>query len=323
MAALPDIAPGTLVDLRSVSSVSLSKLLEEEAVVWRKDFSWDFRPSADLVRKFVDMRALTGCAVIRAGQAVGYSYYVCEDGKGLIGDLFVSPSPTQTQDENILLNAILDALWHTPGVDRVETQLMMLRQPLARPVPYARWFSSHPRRFYEVDLSRMAPPRELGRVVLPIIPWTESRQEEAAELIAQSYAGHIDSQINDQYRSVAGARRFLLNIIQYPGCGSFFAPASFVSIDRYTQKACGLCLSSLVSERTGHITQLGVAPEHRGKGLGRQLLQKSLQALAAHGALRASLTVTSKNHEAIALYEDIGFRNQRDFAAYVWQASRL
>jgi len=323
MAALPDIAPGTLVDLRSVSAASLSKLLEEEAVVWRKEFSWDFRPSADLVRKFVDMRALTGCAVMRGGQAVGYSYYVCEDGKGLIGDLFVSPSPTQTQDENLLLNAILDALWHTPGVDRVETQLMMLRQPLARPVPYARWFSSHPRRFYEVDLSRMAPPRDPGRVVPPIIPWTESRQEEAAELIAQSYAGHIDSQINDQYRSVAGARRFLLNIIQYPGCGSFFAPASFVAIDRYTQKACGLCLSSLVSERTGHITQLGVAPEHRGKGLGRQLLQKSLQALVAHGALRASLTVTSKNQEAIALYEDIGFRNQRDFAAYVWQASRL
>jgi ribosomal protein S18 acetylase RimI-like enzyme len=323
MAALPDIAPGTLVDLRSVSAASLSRLLEEEAVVWRKEFSWDFRPSADLVRKFVDMRALTGCAVMRGGQAVGYSYYVCEDGKGLIGDLFVSPSPTQTQDENLLLNAILDALWHTPGVDRVETQLMMLRQPLARPVPYARWFSSHPRRFYEVDLSRMAPPRDPGRVVPPIIPWTESRQEEAAELIAQSYAGHIDSQINDQYRSVAGARRFLLNIIQYPGCGSFFAPASFVAIDRYTQKACGLCLSSLVSERTGHITQLGVAPEHRGKGLGRQLLQKSLQALVAHGALRASLTVTSKNQEAIALYEDIGFRNQRDFAAYVWQASRL
>jgi ribosomal protein S18 acetylase RimI-like enzyme len=323
MAALPDIAPGSLVDLRSVSAVALSRLLEEEAAVWRKEFSWDFRPSADLVRKFVDMRALTGCAMMRGGQAVGYSYYVCEDGKGLIGDLFVSPSPSQTQDENALLNAILDALWHTPGVDRVETQLMMLRQPLARPMPYARWFSSYPRRFYEVDLSRLAPMREWRGEVPPIIPWAESRQEEAAELIAQSYAGHIDSQINDQYRSVAGARRFLLNIIQYPGCGSFFAAASFVAIDRYTQKTCGLCLASLVSERTGHITQLGVAPEHRGKGLGRQLLQRSLSALAAHGALRASLTVTSNNHEAIALYEDIGFHNQRDFAAYVWQAPRL
>jgi ribosomal protein S18 acetylase RimI-like enzyme len=156
-----------------------------------------------------------------------------------------------------------------------------------------------------------------------IVPWSEARQEEAAELIARSYAGHVDSQINDQYRSTAGARRFLLNIIQYPGCGSFFGPASFVAIDRYTQKACGLCLTSLVSERTGHITQLCVAPEHRGSGLGRQLLVQSLLTLAAHGAQRTSLTVTSANREAIGLYERMGFHNQRDFAAYVWQAPGL
>ncbi len=152
MAALPDISSGSLVDLRSVSAIALTRLLEEEGSIWRKEFSWDFRPSADLVRKFVDMRALTGCAVLRGGQAVGYSYYVCEDGKGLIGDLYVSPSPHQLHDENTLLTAILDALWRTPGIDRIETQLMMLRQPLSRSVPYARWFSSHPRRFYEVEL---------------------------------------------------------------------------------------------------------------------------------------------------------------------------
>jgi ribosomal protein S18 acetylase RimI-like enzyme len=322
MAALPDIAPGSLIDLRSVSSTALHRLLEEEAGVWHSEFSWDFRPSADLVRKFVDLRALTGCAMVRGGQPVGYSYYVCEDGKGLIGDLFVSPSPHQSQDENALLTAILDALWRTPGVNRVETQLMMLRQPLSRSVPYARWFSSHPRRFYELDLKELAqipaPVSKSGSP--PIGPWTEARQEESAELIAHSYRGHIDSQINDQYRSTAGARRFLLNIIQYPGCGSFFAPASFAAIDPYTQKTCGLCLTSLVSERTGHITQLCVAPERRGSGLGRQLLLKSLLALGARGIARTSLTVTSENHEAIGLYERMGFRKLRDFAAYVWQA---
>lgn len=322
MAALPDTPPGSLVDLRSITAASLTRLLEEEAAVWRKDFSWDFRPSADLVRKFIDLRALTGYAVVRGGITAGYAYYVCEEGKGLIGDLFVSPSPHQTQDESALLTAVLDALWRTPGIDRVETQLMMLRNPLTRSIPYARWFSCYPRRFYEVQLGRPArqpasPPRGSNAIVAP---WTESRQEEAAELIAKSYAGHIDSQINDQYRSTAGARRFLLNIIQYPGCGSFFAPASFVALDRYTQKTCGVCLTSLVSERTGHITQLCVGPEHRGSGLGRQLLEKSLSALAAHGTLRTSLTVTTQNLPAIRLYENMGFRCQRDFAAYVWQA---
>ena len=41
-------------------------------------------------------------------------------------------------------------------------------------------------------------------------------------LIAAAYKGHVDATINDQYGSVTGARRFIHNIVQYPGCGRFF-----------------------------------------------------------------------------------------------------
>jgi len=37
-------------------------------------------------------------------------------------------------------------------------------------------------------------------------------------LIYLSY-DHVDGEINDQYRSRAGALRFLKNIILLPGCG--------------------------------------------------------------------------------------------------------
>ncbi len=285
MAALPDIAPGYVVDLRSLSAPALNVLLEEEGAIWRKDFSWDFRPSADLVRKFVDLKALTGYALVRGGEVAGYCYYVCEEGKGLIGDLFVRSSHDQTQDENQLLAAVMDALWRTPGVHRIEAQLMMLRNSLGRAVPYPAWFRSYPRRFYELTLDSIESIS--GHPTIPgiqITPWTEMRQEESADLIARSYLGHIDAEINDQYRSALGARRFLTNIIQYPGCGSFFGPASFMAVDRVSGAACGLCLSSVVSEHTGHITQLCVAPKQRGTGLGRELLRRSLAALATHGA---------------------------------------
>jgi ribosomal protein S18 acetylase RimI-like enzyme len=324
MAALPDSAPGYVVDLRSISAPALNSLLEEEGAIWRKDFSWDFRASADLVRKFVDLKALTGFALVRGNEVVGYSYYVCEEGKGLIGDLYVRPFPDQMQDENQLLAAVMEALWRTPGTTRIEAQLMMLRNTLNRAVPYPTWFRSYPRRFYEASLESMAsvgPQRQI--LGIHIIPWSEMKQEESADLIARSYVGHIDSEINDQYRSAAGARRFLTNIIQYPGCGSFFGPASFLAVERITGAACGLCLASVVSEHTGHITQLCVAPKQRDMGLGRELLRRSLESLSANGARRVSLTVTSRNTSAIALYESMGFRNQRDFAAYVWQARSI
>ena len=106
------------------------------------------------------------------------------------------------------------------------------------------------------------------------------------------------------------------------GCddGSFFQPASFGAADKTVGTLCGMSLASLVAADSGHITQVCVAPSHRGTGLGYELLRRSLVALAAHGCHKVTLTVTASNTEAIDLYERMGFTNRRDFAAYVWEA---
>jgi ribosomal protein S18 acetylase RimI-like enzyme len=148
--------------------------------------------------------------------------------------------------------------------------------------------------------------------------WSERKQDEAATLIATSYQGHIDSEINDQYRSPAGARRFLMNIVQFPGCGSFFQPASFVAIEPGSGRLTGICLASLVQADVGHVTQVCVSKAARGTGAGYELIRRSLESLARHGCRKVTLTVTASNTEAIALYERMGFRKTRNFAAYVW-----
>ena len=40
-------------------------------------------------------------------------------------------------------------------------------------------------------------------------PWTDRAFEPAARLIQLAYANHVDSEINDQYRTEAGAMKFL------------------------------------------------------------------------------------------------------------------
>jgi ribosomal protein S18 acetylase RimI-like enzyme len=149
--------------------------------------------------------------------------------------------------------------------------------------------------------------------------WTENRQEEAAQLIANSYRGHVDSDINDQYRSTSGARKFLMNIVQYPGCGAFYAPASYVAFQPAGGRIGGVCLSSLVSSDTGHITQVCVLPAMRGMGIGYELLRRALCSLGRYPCRTASLTVTSSNAHAIELYESMGFHTARQFAAHVWE----
>jgi ribosomal protein S18 acetylase RimI-like enzyme len=312
MAALPDWPVEPVIDLARITAAQLEPVLAEEAHTWHSQLNWDFGSSADLIRRFVNLQALSGFALMRANEVTGYAYYVCGEGKGLIGNLFVREAFRTRESEHALLAAVLAALRRTSGIRRVEAQLMMLRYPPDSGRAY-------PRCFFEADVTSA---RKLPLVSPPgmvISNWGEYRQEETARLIAATYQGHIDSEINDQYRSAAGARRFLINIVQYPGCGAFFSPASFAASGAKDHLLYGVSLASRVAPAAGHITQVCVAPAQQGTRLGYELLRRSITALAAHGCRTVSLTVTSSNLAAIRVYERMGFRKRREFSAYVWE----
>ena len=318
MAALSDAAFPRLVDLRQLRSEDLEALLDEESDEWQRTLDWDFRGSAELVQRFVALHSLTGYALVNANRVVGYIYYVCEERKGLIGDLYVSQRFRTEEAEDQLLTPVLETLAGASWVKRIESQLMMLSNQFERVLPFADKAVAFPRTFMEARLDRVgALPPKARDIAVNYYSWTDRCQEEAARVIAEAYRGHIDSNINDQYRTVSGARRFLSNIVQYPGCGTFFQPASLIALDA-SGRACGICLSSLVQHEVGHITQICVTPSVRGRGVGYELLRQSMTELRRHGCRKASLTVTSANDHAIELYESVGFKTKRTFAAYVW-----
>ena len=93
-------------------------------------------------------------------------------------------------------------------------------------MPRADCLSVFERNFMRIDLRRATLGEGRVRHPMYIEKWSDHYQDAAAQLIAAAYTGHVDSRINDQYRSAAGARRFLYNIVQYPGCGAFYRPAS-------------------------------------------------------------------------------------------------
>jgi len=317
--AAPSADPVELIDLRHISSRQIEPLLEEETEAWNLALDWDFEKSADLVRRFVDLRALNGCALIEDGHVAGYGYYVLEEHKGLVGDLYVRARSRTAARENCVLGWILQAIASTPAIRRVESQLMMIDTGPGRATPLKKHLQTYERNFMRVQMAQARLGAGSVRRPMYIERWSDHYQEAAAQLIASSYAGHVDSMINDQYRSHAGARKFLFNIVQYPGCGTFYRPASYASFDATTGRLVGISLASLVASGSGHITQICVAPGWRGAGLGREMLRQSLVTLREAGCGNASLTVTASNHEAILLYEQIGFVTVRRFSAYVWE----
>ena len=308
-----------MVDLRSLSARDLESLLEEECHAWRNELEWDFEKSADLVRRFVDMSALSGSALVEDGEIAGYMYYVLEEDKGLIGDLYVREELRTVERENLLIAAALEPMIDSPAVTRIESQLMMLRCDGARPTPRAECLSVFERNFMRIDLKRAVLGKGHVRRPMYVEKWSDHYHDAAAQLIAAAYAGHIDGRINDQYRTSAGARRFLHNIVQYPGCGTFFRPASLVAFEGLSGRLCGLSLASLVTTETGHLTQICVSPSVRGTGMGHELLRQSLTTLREMGCTSASLTVTAANADAVALYERVGFETIRRFPAFVWE----
>jgi len=313
------IRPPEIVDLRRLSAAQLEPLLAEETAAWREELDWDFEKSADLVRRFVDLHALNGNALVEDGRVSGYLYYVVEDNKGLIGDLYVERAARTVERENALLAPALAALTANPQIRRIESQLLMLHYAPDRAVPRADCVRNYDRNFMRIDLT--AAPLGEGTVRRPMYVerWNDHYQDQAAQLIADAYCGHVDSRINDQYRSAMGARRFLYNIVQYPGCGTFFRPASCLAFEAVQGKLCGLSLASLVAPESGHITQICVSPDVRGTGIGYALLRYSLMTLRDAGCRSASLTVTAANRGAVDLYERVGFHTIRRFSAYAWQ----
>lgn len=69
----------------------------------------------------------------------------------------------------------------------------------------------------------------------------------------------------------------------------------------------GNAIDQVTGDRHGHIFMLYVDPAHRRKGVATALLQQAQQWGQHRGDKRLGLQVFTHNHEAIALYEKLGF----------------
>jgi len=314
---MPSAAALRLVELRQVSSRALELLFAEEQQHWREQLYWDYRPSLQLIRRFIDGHSLAGYVALADGRAAGYGFYVIEDHKGLIGDLFVSPQYELATVCGPLLHELVSAIRQSPGVARIEAQLMPLGSALNAELA-AQGFRLYSRQFMHLPLSGRAAPPEWP-AGLRLENWDPRHVEPCARLIRLAYANHLDSEINDQYCSESGALRFLRNITLLPGCGRFLPEASFV-VYAPDRQMIGAVTNSEVSEGVAHTTQICVAPDYQRQGLGRRLMEVAMATLAARRFRALTLTVTSLNAAAVQLYEQLGFRTVHTFAAAVWRA---
>jgi len=79
----------------------------------------------------------------------------------------------------------------------------------------------------------------------------------------------------------------------------------------------GLGFMPLSLSKKGHIISIAVLPEHRGRGLGRSLIERALEIMAKfYNAKSCYLEVRVSNEPAISLYKKVGFEVQRTIRGY-------
>jgi ribosomal protein S18 acetylase RimI-like enzyme len=325
-----------VLDLRHFSAADLKPLLHDEATRWQQRLQWDYGHATSILLEYIDGRILPGFVAIdreNGNRPVGYAFCVFEGAKGVVGDVYAFHETESLHNpicETLLLH-LLEMLQATPGVDRIESQLLMYPAGALHAIFSRHGFRSYPRLYMSRDLSKPLPGvraaaqqsdgalwQLLREHNLTLNNWSPAFYDAAAGLIHRCYEGHMDSEINDQYQSYHGAQRFLHNIIRFPGCGIFDPENSIALRDAHTGELQAVLLCSRIRYDVGHITQLCVAPPLRGKGVGPMMLRHCGTQSARRGLTTLSLTVTEANHRAQRLYTDNGFSTVHRFEAMVW-----
>jgi ribosomal protein S18 acetylase RimI-like enzyme len=312
-----------ILDLRHFSARQLRPLLESEADVWQQRLRWNYRGSTELLLQYLDSHILPGFVALDRGRVCGFTFCVYEGNKAVVGDAYAVANDQDhaLQIAHTLLSHLLDLLLHSPGISRIESQLLLYEAGSVDQIFLQSGFILYPRLFMEYSFEPIARKEAASQLNLPenieIYPWFPDHYQPAAELIHEAYTGHIDARINDQYCSLHGSLRFLHNIVRFPGCGIFDATNSWVLRETSGGALVGIVLCSRVAEDVAHITQLCVSKKLRGRHLGRALLKHCMSHLEGAGFKAITLTVTEANHPAVNLYQNLGFHTRHRFEAMV------
>ena len=171
------------------------------------------------------------------------------------------------------------------------------------------------RRFLELrlDLSKTPLP-EISQICPRCRPLQPGEEERLTQLQNRSFTGSWGYNAN----TVEG----IIYCIYLPNCSPEDIILAFDS-----DKPIGYCWTRInfwknktSGEGAGRIYMLGVDPDYRGRGLGRQILLVGLSYLKSKGLRVVELTMDSENKVACALYKSVGFNL---WTSSLWHEKRL
>ena len=295
----------------------LLPLMEEEENVWMSELGWDYSPIRKILLSFMAQRLLPGYIAMSEKKPVGYTYFLVNQAKGVIGSLYVAKTSRSQEAVEKLLSLTISCLKDSQSTHRIEAQIMPFHNLNLTATFTQHGFFYYPRYYLELDLNAFSGMKS-STFGEKIVPWNSASLQQMAEMTSVSYNGEIDAEICGDYRSTSGCASYLRSLVDNPGCGIFMSDASFMSLDAQG-RPCGYIICCRIADGAGMIPQIAIHPSYQGRGFGSALINRSFDQLKSQGFDTVSLTVTKKNRRAFDWYQRLGFRIRKEFGAYVWE----
>jgi ribosomal protein S18 acetylase RimI-like enzyme len=304
-----------VVDLCTVTAAELDDLWQYEVHLWHDRLLWDASGALAALRRIAGRGGLPGKAVRVHGRTVGYAYYGIAGQLGVIAGLVVLPDWGRSDVGETLLKDTIHEM-RRQAVSRIESRFVSVDCPWLGAVLKAEGFRTYWREFLCCALqpSRWPTPTP---AMLSLEPWQESHLGEAAAILQAAYVDGVEAELLALYRTVDGCRAVLDNILNQGSCGVLVPQASAMA--GQLGRGLGFVLVTEVAPQQGHLPQIAVLPEYQRQGIGRGLLDYSLQRLAAAGFETLSLIVSRANDRALTLYRDMGFQSVLAFPVGIWE----
>lgn len=170
----------------------------------------------------------------------------------------------------------------------------------------------------EFDLTRWEPSDLSAPAGYELVPYSDDLLREHAKAKFDSFREELDADVFPCLARLDGCQRLMNEIT---GRSNFVPQATWLV--RFHEPGVRPqpvgTVQGLNQDNWGSIQNLGIVPEHRGRGLGSVLLMRSARGFQQAGLRRMHLEVTTENTGAVRLYERLGFKR----AQVVYKAAEV
>ena len=300
----------TCEDWRETPASVVGGLFDAECARWDGELGWDCRAASRLLELARQNGHLPGLVARDGrGRVVGWTYFLLHDRTLQIGNLVAGNAAAAAA----LLDGSLGARESRPAL-RART-FVFPDLPTIESALLDRGFDIEHYTYMQRRLSTAAdrPRKATGSPPAPyfVDRWSRKLVPEVVRLLARAYEGMRQARCFAPDGRLEQWTTYVGQLVETPACGQFEHRVS--SVIRASGELVGAVLATALGERTAHIAQMAVAPDHRGRGVGRHLVHLACERAGSGGFDRLTLLVAQSNDGARRLYERSGFEAVGEF----------